>query len=199
MLWIQCVFSEVEKESSSSSTKNETSNSWVDKIGSYLGKSINQLIKGNYTDDVTLLGTGMQVGTGILGIDVLADIRDVSADFAHWEWSWGHAGQTILDAVGIVPLIGAVKYTDEVAEHITNITNENILDQVDDISKSGTVSDLDGIRIINKKYAGKTYELSGDLATKDPSGVKFMSEGFPNFEPYSINNVTVNNLEGDSY
>ena len=46
----------------------------------------------------------MQVGTGILGIDVLADIRDVSADFAHWEWSWGHAGQTILDAVGIVPL-----------------------------------------------------------------------------------------------
>ena len=119
------LLTEVEKESSSSSTQNETSNSWVDKVGSYLGKSINQLIKGNYTDDVTLLGTGMQVGTGILGIDVLADIRDVSADLTNWEWSWGHAGQTILDVVGIVPLMGAVKYTDEVAEHITNITNEN--------------------------------------------------------------------------
>ena len=121
----------------------------------------------------------MQVGTGILGIDVLADIRDVSADFAHWEWSWGHAGQTILDVVGIVPLIGAVKYTDEagsllkpafkygdelaiagggtikqteeVAEHITRITKENILDQVDDISKSGRISNLDdGLNFSNR-------------------------------------------------
>ena len=36
----------------------------------------------------------------------------------------------------------------------------------------GRGSDLDGIRIINKKYAGKTYELSGDLATKYPNGVE---------------------------
>ena len=43
--------------------------------------------------------------------------------------------------------------------------------------QSGSGSDLDGIRIINKKYAGKTYELSGDLATKYPSGVKFSNEG----------------------
>ena len=27
-------------------------------------------------------------------------------------------------------------------------------------------ADLDGVRIINKKYAGKTYELSGDLANE---------------------------------
>ena len=66
-------------------------------------------------------------------------------------------------------------------------------------SKSGSGSDLDGIRIINKKYAGKTYELSGDLATKYPSGVKFSNEGFPDFEPYSIKKVTVDNLEGDAY
>ncbi len=66
-------------------------------------------------------------------------------------------------------------------------------------SESGSGSDLDGIRIINKKYAGKTYELSGDLATKYPSGVKFSNEGFPDFEPYSIKKVTVDNLEGDAY
>ena len=65
--------------------------------------------------------------------------------------------------------------------------------------KSGTGSDLDGIRIINKKYAGKTYEFSGDLATKYPNGVKFSNEGFPDFEPYSIKKVTVDNLEGDAY
>ncbi|EMU55327.1 MULTISPECIES: HNH endonuclease [Clostridium] len=60
-------------------------------------------------------------------------------------------------------------------------------------------ADLDGVRIINKKYAGKTYELSGDLAKKYPDGVKFSEEDFPNFEPYSIKKVTVNNLEGDAY
>ncbi|WP_455717075.1 HNH endonuclease signature motif containing protein [Anaerosporobacter sp.] len=38
-------------------------------------------------------------------------------------------------------------------------------------SKGGRKTDLDGIRIINKKYAGKTYEMNGDLATKYPNGV----------------------------
>ncbi len=65
--------------------------------------------------------------------------------------------------------------------------------------EGGGASDLDGIRIINKKYAGKTYELGGGLETKYSSGVKFSSEGFPDFEPYSIKKVTVNNLEGDAY
>ena len=156
----------------------------------YLGKSINQLIKGNYTDDVTLLGTG--VGTGILGIDVLADIRDVSADLTNWEWSWGHAGQTILDVVGIVPLIGAVKYTDEagsllkpvfkygdelaiagggtikqtdeVAEHITSITKENILDQVDDISKSARTTTIpDKAKDIAKRLINLEEKLAVEV------------------------------------
>ena len=73
---------------------------------------------------------------------------------------------------------------------------------VDDAKGGGSKAkfdDLDGIRIINKKYAGKTYELSGDLADKYPNGVKFGEEGFPDFEPYSIKKVTVNNLEGDAY
>jgi hypothetical protein len=60
-------------------------------------------------------------------------------------------------------------------------------------------ADLDGVRIINKKYAGKTFELSGDLAEKYPNGVKFTKEGFPDFKPYSIKTVTVDNLEGDAY
>ena len=147
----------------------------------------------------------MQVGTGILGIDVLADIRDVSADFAHWEWSWGHAGQTILDAVGIVPLIGAVKYTDEagsllkpvfkygdelaiagggtikqteeVAEHITRITKENILDQVDDISKSGTSTgkyqvgtyqDIKGVDGLDAHHVGQKAVMKNLVENYDP-------------------------------
>ena len=65
--------------------------------------------------------------------------------------------------------------------------------------KGGSGTDLDGVRIINKKYAGKTFELSGDLGKKYPKGVNFSNEGFPEFEPYSIKKVTINNLEGDAY
>ena len=67
------------------------------------------------------------------------------------------------------------------------------------VSKGGSKADLDGIRIINKKYAGKTYTVNGTLSAKYPNGVKFSNQGFPNFEPYSIKKVTLNNLEGDAY
>ncbi|UZQ52282.1 HNH endonuclease [Clostridium kluyveri] len=66
-------------------------------------------------------------------------------------------------------------------------------------NKGMAKADLDGVRIINKKYAGQTYKLSGDLAEKYPDGVKFTEEGFPDFKPYSTKTVTVDNLEGDAY
>lgn len=48
-----------------------------------------------------------------MGVDLPADIRDIIYDFTHWEWSWGHAGQTTLDLIAFVPVIGTVKYADE--------------------------------------------------------------------------------------
>ena len=56
----------------------------------------------------------MQVGAGILNVDLPMDIRDISADIRNWEWSWEHAGQTVLDGVGLLPVVGTLKYTDEV-------------------------------------------------------------------------------------
>jgi len=85
-----------------------------------LKKSGNQIILGNYADDVTYLGTAGQVGLGLLGLDLPADIRDILADIDHWEWSWSHTGQTIVDIVALVPGVGVVKYTDEVATLIKN-------------------------------------------------------------------------------
>jgi len=84
------------------------------RVSDYLKSSTKQLFLGNYTDDVTLLGTAAQIGTGLLGVDLLGDIRDIRADFKNWKWTWGHTGQTALDAVGLIPLIGVVKYGDEV-------------------------------------------------------------------------------------
>ena len=78
-------------------------------------RSLGQLIEGNYTEDVTLLGTAGQVGSGFIGIDLPGDIRDIIFDVTNWKWSWGHAGQTGLDLIGVVPVIGMLKYTDEAA------------------------------------------------------------------------------------
>ena len=44
------------------------------------------------------------------------DIRDIIFDVTNWKWSWGHAGQTGLDLIGVVPVIGVLKYTDEAAD-----------------------------------------------------------------------------------
>ncbi len=44
---------------------------------------------------------------------------------------------------------------------------------------------------INSEYAGKNYQLKDQaLAKKYPKGVDFTNEGFPNFKPYSIKEVS---------
>jgi len=80
---------------------------------SYLGKSLNQILLGNYTDDVTALGTVGQVALGILGLDLPGDIRDLTYDITNWQSTPEHVRQTVLDAIGVIPGVGAVKYADE--------------------------------------------------------------------------------------
>ncbi|MBU0577368.1 hypothetical protein KKF04_01380 [Patescibacteria group bacterium] len=81
----------------------------------YIIQSGNQVLKGNYTDDITILGTGTQVGAGLLGVDLPMDIRDLAYDLTHWEWSWQHAIDTLTDGIGLIPIIGIAKNADEVA------------------------------------------------------------------------------------
>lgn len=81
---------------------------------SYWRRSWRQLWYGNLTDEVTALGTGMQIVAGIFDIDLPGDVRDISADFGGWKNSWSHVGKTGLDFVGLLPVIGAAKYVDEV-------------------------------------------------------------------------------------
>ena len=57
----------------------------------------------NYSDDVTLLGTAGQIGLGLTGLDFAGDIRDLTYDITHWDGSLAHAGQTLLDVVGLIP------------------------------------------------------------------------------------------------
>ncbi len=75
----------------------------------------NESLKGNYYDgDVTWTGIAGEIIVGELPIVVqIADIRDIVADIQNWEWSWSHVAQTALDSVGLIPIVGALKYSDE--------------------------------------------------------------------------------------
>jgi hypothetical protein len=79
-----------------------------------ISDATDQLISGKYSDKVTVGGTAAQITAGLLGVDLAGDFRDLTHDIQNWEWTWGHAGETLLDGVGIIPIIGAVKYGDEV-------------------------------------------------------------------------------------
>ena len=90
-------------------------NQGVDKSSNdnYLSKTFNHVVKGKFTEDETGLGTAIQIATSFAGVDLPGDIRDTIADFYNWEWSWEHAGETALDLVAFLPLIGGLKYADE--------------------------------------------------------------------------------------
>ena len=89
----------------------------ADAASDYIGKSLNQIVKGNFTDDVA-----GEIVLGIFDLDLVCDLRDITYDIGEWgeiiigddEFSWSFAGQSFLDLVGIIPVIGAVKYSDEV-------------------------------------------------------------------------------------
>ena len=81
----------------------------------YLKQTVRHVILGNYTDDVTMAGVGIDVLLGVVGLDLPMDIRDISADFSvnfnPTELSWW--GMTFVDCIGVLPLIGNLKYVDE--------------------------------------------------------------------------------------
>ena len=120
------------------------------KVGTYLGDSAKHAVLGNFSDKPTALGIGMQVGLGLAGVDLPLDIRDLAYDVTHWEWTWGHAGQTALDIVALLPLIGAVKYVDEGAALIKGAAKygDDILDAASDLGK----------------HADDILDAAGDLA-----------------------------------
>jgi hypothetical protein len=125
---------------------------WLADTGDYVWRSGKQVAMGNYTDDVTILGTGGQIALGFTGIDIVGDIRDVLYDITHWEWSWEHAGQFGLDAIGLIPVVGVLKNVDEVGTLIKGGTKaaskiNNVADAAKSINKSDDVASI-------SKYVG---------------------------------------------
>ncbi|GKX27913.1 hypothetical protein SH1V18_03930 [Vallitalea longa] len=134
-------------------TWDEIDNTKKNSVFDYLERSGEQIVMGNYTDEVTLLGTGGQIGLGILGLDAPMDVRDIVCDFHKWEWSWGHVGQTALDLIGLIPIVGAFKYADEVGTLAKGVSKSS--DVIKNIDKADEI--VDGL-----KASDKTIEFLKD-------------------------------------
>ncbi len=157
----------------------------LDKLGvtqaqrDYVNRSMEQLFLGNFTEEVTLLGTGLQVATAIAGIDLPGDIRDVIHDISNWENSKEHIVKTLIDAAGILPVVGAISKLDEVAtvakamKPIVESTplGKNVLKigtYASELSKNGKKIVQNGAQIIRNipTNSGKTFMRLVELTKK---------------------------------
>ncbi len=130
----------------------------------YMVASATQVALGNYSEsDITMLGTIGQIGAGLLGADLPADLRDLAYDLQHWnELVKNNPGQIALDTVGVLPLIGVIKYGDEAALVIKKAdgTIENVIKNSDTLYASG-IQALQKINIDSFTIKNKHLNTSG--------------------------------------
>ncbi|BCN29083.1 hypothetical protein [Anaeromicropila herbilytica] len=87
--------------------------SFLDNPEEYKRKTKNQVEKGNFTDDVTLLGTGISMMASAFGVDAPMDARDLAADVKNFDGSKKKAGTILVDSLAFLPLAGVFKNADE--------------------------------------------------------------------------------------
>ena len=125
----------------------------------YLLKSLNQITLGNFSDDVTLLGTIGQIVLGLLDADLWCDIRDLLADLDKLGTDEQVSiEQWVIDIIALLPVIGAVKYTDEVAV---------LFKQADKIGDSGKyIDELDELIKHADEFSdvGKNADEAGEVS-----------------------------------
>ena len=92
----------------------------------YVKKSIKMVLLGNFTDEFTALGVGINIFLGIVGIDFIGDFRDLAADFTVnfdpadvWWWLG-----TLCDAIALFPIIGVLKYADDVLKCVVDVAGK---------------------------------------------------------------------------
>jgi hypothetical protein len=126
--------------------------------GGALNQVLEEAVEGNFSENSSLWGIAGQIIVGeIPGVGTAADVRDCLADISNWESSWGHAGETILDCSGLIPIIGAVKYVDDIAA---------VASKTDDVA--AVVNKADDIGAIIHKaddVIGSTINKTDDLSS----------------------------------
>jgi len=94
---------------------NDNYHAFLEGDFSNIATGIVTLIEGKYSsEDPNWITAGSGITAGFFDIDALGDVRDLIHDTQYWEFSWSHAGETALDLVGVLPIVGVLKYGDEI-------------------------------------------------------------------------------------
>ena len=158
----------------------------LDKAEDYLIRSAECVVLGNFTDEVTLLGVGVQIVLGIFDLDLPCDIRDIIADIKNLAETdrvrWDLIGMLALDLIGLIPVIGALKYSDEIGTLFKNA------DKVSVVARS-----TDGAGVLAKhadeaaawQHGGKVFRYSDETAEAVASGEKLLKESGTIYESFA--------------
>ena len=158
----------------------------LDKAEDYLIRSAECIVLGNFTDEVTLLGVAGQITLGILDLDLPCDIRDIIADIKNLAETdrvrWDLIGMLALDLIGLIPVIGALKYSDEIGTLFKNA------DKVSVVARS---TDGAGVLAKHADEAGawlhgvKVFRYSDETAEAVASGEKLLKESGTIYESFA--------------
>ena len=158
----------------------------LDKAEDYLIRSAECVVLGNFTDEVTVLGVGVQIVLGIFDLDLPCDIRDIIADVRNLaqadEIKWDMIAMLALDLIGVIPVIGALKYSDEIG------TLFKSADKVSVVTRS-----TDGAGVLAKHadeagawlHGGKVFRYSDETAEAVASGEKLLKESQTVYESFA--------------
>lgn len=130
---------------------------WGKSAGEYTWKSITKFVFGDYSDDnITALSFVGNIVTGIFGVDLPLDVRDLVYDIQHWGEKDNFGLYFALDVVALLPVIGTLKYckyADDVADGAKDLgkileaggdagkTTDTVMDSVDDVTDIGKKAD----------------------------------------------------------
>ena len=158
----------------------------LDKAEDYLIRSAECIVLGNFTDEVTVLGVGVQIVLGIFDLDLPCDIRDIIADIKNLAETdrvrWDLIGMLALDLIGLIPVIGALKYSDEIGTLFKNA------DKVSVVARS---TDGAGVLAKHADEAGawlhgvKVFKYSDETAEAVASGEKLLKESGTIYESFA--------------
>ena len=158
----------------------------LDKAEDYLIRSAECIVLGNFTDEVTVLGVGVQIVLGIFDLDLPCDIRDIIADIKNLAETdrvrWDLIGMLALDLIGLIPVIGALKYSDEVGTLFKNAGKVSVVAEgADGVGAVARHADEAGAWL----HGGKVFRYSDETAEAVASGEKLLKESGTIYESFA--------------
>ena len=158
----------------------------LDKAEDYLIRSAECIVLGNFTDEVTVLGVGVQIVLGIFDLDLPCDIRDIIADIKNLAETdrvrWDLIGMLALDLIGLIPVIGALKYSDEVGTLFKNAGKVSVVAEgADGVGAVTRHADEAGAWL----HGGKVFRYSDETAEAVASGEKLLKESQTVYESFA--------------